>query len=296
MAEWSTLIEPAQLVAALGDADVRVVDCRFDLADPAAGRHAFEDSRIPGGVYADLERDLSGTVGEATGRHPLPAPAAFTEWLGRNGIARDTRVACYDDAAGAFAARLWWLLRHWLGHASVSVLDGGFARWRAEGLPVETGTPAAPPRSEYPEIPPAAVTVDADALAADDNRLQVVDARATARFRGEEEPIDPVAGHVPGAVNRPFMDNLDDNGRWRTPAELRARWQPLAGERPAERVVHMCGSGVTACHNVLAMEHAGLSGSRLYPGSWSEWIRDRERPVERGSGSNDQPAAGADKR
>lgn len=285
MDHWTTLIQPAELFDDLGDENVRVVDCRFDLADAEYGRRSWEAARIPGAVYADVERDLSGPVRPDSGRHPLPSPEALIAWLEDNGIARETRVACYDDGPGAFAARLWWLLRHWLGHESAAVLDGGFARWREEGLPVEEGTPSAPPRCSYPDVTPAPVAVDAAALTCDD-ALQLVDARAPARFRGEQEPIDPVAGHVPGALNRPFMDNLDADGRWLPPETLRAEWLAVVGGMPRECVVHMCGSGVTACHNVLAMEHAGLAGSRLYPGSWSEWITDPERPTERG------PAAG----
>lgn len=282
MTEWTTLIAPAELAAHLDDDDLRIVDCRFDLADADYGRRAFGASRIPGAVYADLERDLSGTPAETTGRHPLPAPDDLIAWLGNNGIARGTRVACYDDASGTFAARLWWLLRHWLGHSAVAVLDGGFARWRAEGYPLEQGEPSIPPVSDYPCIGPASVTVDADALARADSGLQLVDARAAARFRGESEPVDPVAGHVPGALNRPFTANLDAEGRWRRPRDLRAEWRSLLGNQASEVVVHMCGSGVTACHNLLAMDHAGLPGGRLYPGSWSEWIRDPRRPVARG--------------
>lgn len=292
MAEWTTLIPPDELVTHLDDDDVRIVDCRFDLAVPEAGQRAWQESRIPGAVYADLERDLSGTVSEATGRHPLPAVEDFIAWLGRNGIARETRIACYDAASGAFAARLWWLLRHWLGHPAVAVLDGGFARWRAEGDAMEEGEPSVPPVTEYPSIEPAFVTVGADELAQAGRGLQVVDARAPERFRGETEPIDPVAGHVPGALNRPFAENLDDNGRWRSPEELRAAWQGVVGTRPGEAIVHMCGSGVTACHNVLAMDHAGLSGSRLYPGSWSEWVREPRRAVARGSGPDGAPPTG----
>lgn len=282
MTDWTTLIPPEELAAHLNEDDLRILDCRFDLADADYGRRAFGDSRIPGAVYADLERDLSGAVGATTGRHPLPVLGDFIAWLGSNGITRATRVACYDDASGAFAARLWWLLRHWLGHPAVAVLDGGLERWRAEGRRLEEGEPVAPPVTDYPRVTPAAVTVDADALARSEGELQLVDARAAERFRGEAEPIDPVAGHVPGALNRPFGDNLDDNGRWRSPEALRAAWQGVIGARPNEAIVHMCGSGVTACHNVLAMDHAGLSGSHLYPGSWSEWVRDPRRPVARG--------------
>lgn len=282
MTDWTTLIAPGELAVHLDDDDVRIVDCRFDLADVDYGRRAFRESRLPGAVYADIERDLSGVVSKTTGRHPLPAPDDFIAWLGANGVARETRVACYDDASGAFAARLWWLLRHWLGHPAVAVLDGCFARWRAERYPLEEGEPSIPLAADYPRINPASVTVDANALARAGGGLEVIDARAAARFRGETEPVDPVSGHVPGALNRPFTDNLDAEGRWRAPEDLRSEWQALLGDRAGESAVHMCGSGVTACHNLLAMEYAGLPGGRLYAGSWSEWIRDPARPVERG--------------
>ena len=285
--DWQILIKPRRLAAVLGEpADTRIVDCRFDLADPEAGRRTWRERRIPGAVHADLERDLSGVVTSRTGRHPLPDPARFVAWLGQSGIARTTRVACYDAGPGMFAARLWWLLRHWLGHGPVAVLDGGFAAWLAEDLPVEQGVPATPPAASYPDVVPRDVAVDAAAIA--EGGLRVIDARAAARFRGDEEPLDSVAGHVPGAENRPFTENIDAHGRWRSPAALRADWEALLGPAPRDRVVHMCGSGVTACHNLLAMERAGLAGSRLYPGSWSEWIRDPRHPVEQGAGRRDR--------
>lgn len=280
---FTTLIGPETLHARLDDPDWRVFDCRFDLAERDAGRRAWGRGHLPGALFADLEADLSGTPDATSGRHPLPDPAALAAWLGDHGVDADVQVVCYDADSGAFAARLWWLLR-WLGHERVAVLDGGLAAWRAAGYPEETAPPARPaPRRFEPRRRDPEAWVDAAAIAATP-ALLVVDARAPERFRGEHEPIDPVAGHVPGARNRPFTRNLGADGRWLDAGTLRAEWQRVTGEAPAADVVHMCGSGVTAAHNVLSMEHAGLAGSRLYPGSWSEWIRDPARPVEHGPG------------
>jgi len=258
---------------------VVVVDCRFVLGDPQAGRRAYLAGHVPGAVYANLEQDLSGPTGPLTGRHPLPDPAALAQCFAAWGIGPATRVVACDDAGGAMAARLWWLAR-WLGHAHTAVLDGGYAAWLAAGLPVDTRVPAAR-QGGFVARPADALWVATDevtaALAAGTGVL--LDARAPARFDGEEEPIDPVAGHVPGALNRPFSANLDGQQRFLPPAVLRAAFETLLAGRAPRTVMHMCGSGVTACHNLLAMEVAGLAGSRLYAGSWSEWIRDPARPV-----------------
>lgn len=281
---YTTLIETETLRERLDDGDWRVFDCRFDLADPDAGRRAWQAEHIPGALYADLETELAAAPDDTSGRHPLPDAAALAAWLGRNGVDGDVQVVCYDDDNGAFAARLWWLLR-WLGHDRVAVLDGGLAAWRAAGCPLESSTAARPePRRFAARQRDRETWIDAAGIAATPSLL-VIDARAPERFRGEREPIDPVAGHIPGALNRPFTHNLDAHGRWLPPETLRAEWHRLAGGTPAASVVHMCGSGVTAAHNVLSMEHAGLAGSRLYPGSWSEWIRDPSRPIERGPGT-----------
>lgn len=286
----TTLIEPGALHERLDDADWRVFDCRFDLAEPAAGRSDWQAGHIPGALYADLEADLAATPDETSGRHPLPDADALAEWLGHNGVDDTVQVVCYDAASGAFAARLWWLLR-WLGHDRVAVLDGGLAAWRAAGCPLESSPPARPEPRRFPARRRDRETwVDATDIAGTPS-LVVVDARAPERFRGDREPIDPVAGHVPGALNRPFMENVDADGRWRPAETLRAEWRRLAGGASAASVVHMCGSGVTAAHNVLSMEHAGLAGSRLYPGSWSEWIRDPSRPIERGPGTGAEAGA-----
>lgn len=278
----TTLVTPAMLAAHLDHPGWVVIDCRFSLADPAAGERAYREGHIPGARYAHLDRDLAAPVTPVSGRHPLPAPEWLAVKLGVWGVAADSQVVVYDDAGGAFAARLWWLLR-WLGHAAVAVLDGGLPRWRREGRPVTDALPQVAAVTFTPRTALGqAVTVERlqRELAAGEG--VVLDARAPARFRGEVEPIDPVAGHVPGARNRPLQDNLDGQACFLAAGELRRQFHQVLGATRPEQVVHMCGSGVTACHNLLAMEHAGLPGSRLYAGSWSEWIRDPARPVARG--------------
>lgn len=278
---FRTLIAPETLHAHLGREDWRLVDCRFDLADADAGERAWREAHVPGAVYAHLERDLSGPVTSRTGRHPLPDPDRLVQRLGEWGINPASQVVAYDASGGAMAARLWWLLR-WLGHDAVAVLDGGWSAWRGAGFPVESALPSPSPTrferrlSLNESIDTAAVLRAVEG----ESDWRLVDARAPERFRGEVEPIDPVAGHVPGAVNRPFAENLDARGRFLRPEILRERFATIASGR-ADRVAHYCGSGVTACHNVLAMEYAGLGGSRLYAGSWSEWIRDPSHPVTR---------------
>lgn len=259
-----------------------VCDCRFSLADAAAGERAYRAGHVPGARYAHLGRDLSGPVTAGSGRHPLPDRGRLAECFGRWGISVRTQVVAYDDAGGAFAARLWWLLR-WLGHERVAVLDGGWQAWAQEGHPVSTAVPSVHP-ALFESRAPLAQEVGAEEVARALARQEIclIDARAAERFRGEAEPIDPVAGHVPGAVNRPLQDNLGADGHFKPAAELRAALERRTAGFPPRQVVHMCGSGVTACHNLLAMEIAGLAGSRLYAGSWSEWIRDPARPVARG--------------
>jgi thiosulfate/3-mercaptopyruvate sulfurtransferase len=260
---------------------VVLLDCRFDLADPGYGARAYAAGHLPGARRAELERDLSGRPDGRNGRHPLPERAAFAATVARWGIAPGVAVVAYDAEGGPYAARAWWLLR-WLGHDAVAVLDGGRAAWTAAGGTLETAVP--PPAhgaAPYPASPqPAMPTIDADALAAALGRVTLVDARAGERFRGEVEPIDPVAGHIPGALNRVFKRNLGADGRFLPATALRTAFAAF-GARPAD-VVHQCGSGVTACHNLLAMEHAGLAGSVLYPGSWSQWCSDPSRPIARG--------------
>ena len=281
------LISTADLATRLSDPLLRVIDCRFDLADSAAGLRAWQHSRIPHARYVHLNDDLSDLSQTRThGRHPLPSMSALAASLSRLDITRHSQVVAYDQDSGAFAARLWWLLRA-TGFAHAKVLDGGFAAWQRAGLPIETG---AAPKYAPSRLPdhlqlPATAWVDAEVLTQGlaDRTLTLIDARGAPRFRGEVEPIDPVAGHVPGALNRPFMDNLTPEGLFKEPGVLRAEFAQLLRGTSPSAVIHMCGSGVTACHNRLAMDHAGLRGSRLYPDSWSGWITDPDRPVAVGA-------------
>ena len=275
-----TLVTPEQLAAQL-DSWV-VIDCRFSLADTAHGRRVYEQGHIAGARYAHLDDDLSSPKSATTGRHPLPDLATFCAKLGAWGVTPDTQVVVYDDSFGSMAVRLWWLLRG-LGHQKVALLDGNFPKWTREKRPVETAEPAVIPTT-YPV--PANVDWGVDAAAVETMRQspahKLIDARPEMRFTGEVEKIDPVPGHIPGAINWVFEENLDLDGTYLPADELRENYeQLLAGVAPGN-VVHTCGSGVTACHNVLAMEIAGLAGSRLYPGSWSEWITDPARPVATG--------------
>jgi thiosulfate/3-mercaptopyruvate sulfurtransferase len=278
-----TLIDAEALAERLGDPRLRIFDCRFDLARPDAGRERYLDEHLPGAVYADLNRDLAAPATATSGRHPLPSPESFAARLRNWGVNTGSRVVAYDDGSGAYAARLWWMLR-WLGHDEVLVLDGGMRRWLELGLPLDDDVPVPPPAGDFvarlrPECAVDAATVLA---AARDATARVLDVRAAERYRGEVEPIDAVAGHVPGARNHPFTASLDAQGRFLPPDELRRQLTASLDGVPADRTIAMCGSGVTACHLLLALEHAGLSGARLYPGSWSEWSRDPARPVRTG--------------
>lgn len=264
---------------ATGPARWVVVDCRFNLLKPDAGRAAYLDGHIPGAWYADLDRDLSAPRGPLTGRHPLPDPEQLRALFGRFGITPDTRVVAYDEAGGGLAARLWWLLR-WMGHRSVVLLDGGLAAWQRAGLPESQAIPV--PRHDVFQGQPGHMPVlhTAEVWAGlDENAIQLLDARAEERFRGRVEPIDPVAGHVPGALNVPFAGNLAADSRFQTPEHLAQRYGPFVAGRRSEEIVCMCGSGVTACHGIFALELAGVPGAALYPGSWSEWIQSPDRPV-----------------
>lgn len=275
------LIRADELLARVGA--VCVLDARFDLARPDAGAEAFLAGHLPGAQYVHLDRDLSAK-GEVPalcgGRHPLPTREHFAATVARLGITPATLVVVCDAQGGMFAARVWWMLR-WIGHTAVVVLDGGVAAWTAAGGALETGAAQPPvPAAAYPLSPEAGQRViTADALQAQLGRVTLIDARAPERYRGDVEPLDPVAGHIPGALNRPFSANLAAGGRFQPPEVLRAAFLPLLGEG---EVVHQCGSGVTACHNLLAMEIAGLPAATLYAGSWSEWCRDGRRPVARG--------------
>ena len=293
--EFKTLIDAASLQTLLGTprtpSSLIVLDCRFDLAAPDAGGRAYLAGHIPTARYVDLNRDLSAPISAASGRHPLPAPERMAARFEQLGVRGHSQVVAYDDVNGSFAARAWWLLR-WLGHSRAAVLDGGMKAWRAAGGAVEPGgvtqaADSAPgdsaPSASAPRVDPEAVVSSAELVdLLKEGRRLLVDARAPERFAGTVEPIDAVAGHIPGAVNHPFSANLRDDGRFLPPDELERLWRErLNGVSPADTVA-MCGSGVTACHNLLAMEIAGLPGARLYAGSWSEWIRDPERPVARG--------------
>ncbi len=284
------LLSVPELQALLDDPDLVVVDTRHDLADPAAGRIAFEQGHIPGARHAHLDDDLSGPrrprrsgAGQEHdgGRHPLPDPQALRGRLETLGIGERTRLVAVDAQGGMFAARLWWLAR-WLGHADVAVLDGGLQAWQAAGLALEQGAAAPATRGTLPERPPLVRLAGIDDVVArlGDSTRPLIDARAPDRFRGENETLDPVGGHIPGARNRFFRDNLGPDGRFRSAQELAQAWSPLVGD-PARAVLY-CGSGVTACHNLLALEVAGLAGASLYAGSWSDWVSAPSRPVRQG--------------
>jgi len=278
----STLVSISGLAAHLDDADWIICDCRHDLADTGAGRRAYAEAHIPGARFVHLDGDLSAPKTGKNGRHPLPDPAQFARRLGELGIDHSKQVVAYDASGGPYAARLWWMLR-WLGHDAVAVLDGGWNAWLTAGhattkqLPVITAARfTLRIRSES--------AVDAKAFAANLGQPgpRLLDARAPNRYRGENETLDPVAGHIPGAGNRFFQLNLAEDGKFKPAPVLKQEWSTLLGNAGAASVTHYCGSGVTACHNLLAMEIAGLAGSKLYPGSWSEWCSDPARPVETG--------------
>lgn len=280
------LVEVAEVAAHLADPAWRVFDCRHDLTQTEYGAQAYAKGHIPGAQFLHLDRDLSGPASGGNGRHPLPDPAVLAQKLSLCGVGDDTQVVAYDNEGGIFAARLWWLLR-WLGHPRVALLDGGLAGWKRARLPLEEGAPLiAPAHFEARPGSACAAPVDADFVLAHLVRpdMLIVDARSPERFRGENETLDPVGGHIPGAINRFYFDNLDDDGCFFKPAaELRSEFDALLGGQDARNVVQQCGSGVTACHNLLAMELAGLGGSRLYAGSWSEWCADPARPVASGA-------------
>ena len=297
---YTTLITASELAALQASgAEPVVIDTSFDLADTGAGERRFATSHLPGSRYLHLDRDLSGPKDGRNGRHPLPDRAAFARTVGALGVGPATQVVCLDAQGGVYAARLWWMLR-WLGHEAVAVLDGGIQAWqRAGGALVgdaagesagesaggnegHGGRATAAVAVPYPDRPSLAPSIDAVGVAGRGPRVAVLDARSGERFRGEAEPIDPVAGHIPGALNRFHRHNLAEGGGFKPPAVLRDEFAALLADRAPAEVIHSCGSGVTACHNLLAMEHAGLAGSLLYPGSWSEWSADPERAIARG--------------
>lgn len=277
----TTLVSPADLAAHLDDPSWVIADCRYDLADPEAGERAYRDAHIAGALFMHIDRDLSGRKTGSNGRHPLPQLDDVVATFSRAGIDPTKQVVAYDQSNGMWASRLWWMLQ-WLGHRAAAVLDGGVDRWIAEGhLLTAELRDIRPATFVFQRTSPIA-TAQEVAAHLDDGTLTVIDARAPERYRGDVEPIDPVAGRIPGALNRPYSANLDAQGKFKPAQMLRAEFETLLDGASPASVVHQCGSGVTACHNVLAMSVAGLPGSRLYPGSWSEWIADPARPIARG--------------
>jgi thiosulfate/3-mercaptopyruvate sulfurtransferase len=281
--DWAPLITPEALrELRRREPGLVILDVRFDLADVEAGCRAWDAGHVPGSQHVDLERDLSGAKTGRNGRHPLPERADFARTAGRLGITPATPVVVLDAQGGSFAARAWWLLR-WLGHERVALLDGGIEGWQRAGGELVQGATVATPAPPYPAGKVTMPQIDADRLQQRLGRVRLIDARAAPRFRGDDEPLDAVAGHIPGALNRCWQDNLQA-GRFKHIAQLQREFEDVLAGQVAHEVVHQCGSGVTACHNLFAMELAGLKGSVLYPGSWSEWSSDPHRPVARGPG------------
>ena len=286
---FQTLISTATLAGDL-DGSWVIVDCRYDLTHTAWGREQYRAGHVPGAVYASLSDDLSAPPSGTNGRHPLPCAEDMETTFSRLGIAPGAQVAIYDQDTGAYASRLWWMLRY-MGHDTAAVVDGGWAKWVREGRPVRAGEEARPPavfrgqrRKELRVLVP-----QVEAIAADRSAL-LVDARAPERFEGAEEPLDRTPGHIPGAVNHYYKRNLTQEGVMQPPDVLRRQFEETLGGRRPDEVVMYCGSGVTACHNLLALEHAGLQGVKLYPGSWSEWSSDPARPVETGPSDTRKPS------
>jgi thiosulfate/3-mercaptopyruvate sulfurtransferase len=279
---FTTLVSCAELAQHLDDPRWVVVDCRHQLNDPDWGERSYREAHLAGARFLHLDRDLSSPLTGNNGRHPLPDPARLAQRLRDIGLNADSQLVVYDHVGGGMAARLWWLAR-WLGHSQVALLDGGFGAWTAAGLPVDDHQPDITP-GNFSGTPNPAWTVDAAYLLGqlDQASLRLIDARAADRFAGENETLDPVGGHIPGARNRPWMNNLAADGRFKPAAQLREEWLAVLAGSAAADSIQQCGSGVTACHNLLALEVAGLSGARLYPGSWSEWCSDPARPVARG--------------
>ena len=278
------LVSTAELSQQLPDSKWVIFDCRHDLMDAGKGERVYREGHISGAHFANLDIDLSGEKNGKNGRHPLPSPAAFTAFLARHGVTNTSTIVAYDDVGGQFASRLWWLAR-WVGLNQVRLLDGGIQKWLADGHPLSRDVPVPKPTPLLGHADPL-LLLGADEVESrlnDDAAMILIDARAPERYRGEVEPIDPVAGHIPGAYNRFYKENLNPDLTLRTEDELRAAFGNMLGGVPAERVVHQCGSGVTACANIFAMEYVGLKGSKLYAGSWSEWVSDTSRPVVTGA-------------
>lgn len=276
--KFNTLISVSELAKMLDEPSLVIFDCRHELTNADFGTAAYKESHIPGARFAHVDRDLAAMPNGKNGRHPLPELETFAQWLGRMGVSDETQVVAYDSAGGVYASRLWWMLR-WLGHDRVAVLDGGWDAWIAASQPVSREV--AKPTEKRFVAKPRDVNVDAEFILANlkSGEATVVDARSNDRYHGQNETIDPVGGHIPGALNRFFRGNLDTGGQFKRPQQLREEFLALLDKAPASKIVHQCGSGVSACHNLLAMEIAGLPGSRLYPGSWSEWVSDPKRPV-----------------
>jgi thiosulfate/3-mercaptopyruvate sulfurtransferase len=274
------LVSAAELEALLGDDRCIPVDCRFEFSDTDKGRADWRAGHIPGAAYAHLDEDLSSPVTGQSGRHPLPEPGRFAAYLASIGWSPAKLLVAYDEGSNAVASRLWWLMR-WFGQPS-ALLDGGLAAWAASGRPLEQGVPTRPAAPVVELRPTEGMKIETATIVRNLGAGEplLLDARASQRFRGEIEPLDTAAGHIPGALNRPFGSNLEMSGRFKSPALLREEFLGLLAGRDPRTLAHTCGSGVTACHNQFAMELAGLEGSRLYPGSWSEWIRDPARPIE----------------
>jgi thiosulfate/3-mercaptopyruvate sulfurtransferase len=276
-----TIVSVAELAAHVGDPGWVVIDCRHSLQDFGAGQRAYNEGHIPGAFFANVETDLAGEKTGKNGRHPLPDPQRLAAFLAELGVTPQTQIVAYDAGADMFAARLWFLCKY-IGHEAAAVLDGGLAAWTAAGNAVETLEPARPKDGTISPQPRHELTADADAVltSLEKKDLVLLDARGADRFAGQNETIDPVAGHIPGALNRPFKTNFDESGMFKSPEALRAEFTQLGVE--PRRLVHQCGSGVSSAVNLLAMEIAGVTGSRLYPGSWSEWIADPARPIATG--------------
>jgi len=275
------LINTYDLSLHLTDPQWVIFDCRHDLADPGRGERLYRQGHIPGAHFAHLDIDLSGEKSGSNGRHPLPSPASFAAFLARHGVTRTTAVVAYDDAGGPFASRLWWMAR-WIGLRQVYLLDGGIPKWLEEERALSQDVPVAQPVALQARPDPLMLWSVGEVQAhLNDPAYGVIDARSPERYRGEVEPIDPVAGHIPGAVNRFCKLNLNDDLTLRPAAEIRQEFLELMSNRPPDKMLHQCGSGITACMNIFAMEYAGLAGSKLYPGSWSEWISDPSRPIVR---------------
>ncbi|HXF77773.1 MAG TPA: sulfurtransferase [Usitatibacter sp.] len=273
------LVSTAELEKHLGDPGWIVFDTRHDMGDVEKGRRAYAEGHIPGAYFLHVDDDLSGAKTGKNGRHPLPDLATFAARIEASGVTPATQVVVYDDLGGNFAVRLWWMLR-WLGHERAALLDGGYPLWEKEKRPVTKEVPA-PRRGDFKARPHLGDVVDTPFIERfrEDPSIRLVDARAPERFAGLKEPIDPVAGHIPGAVNRFWQKNLGPDGRFKAPEQLKREYAEFLAESKPEQVVHMCGSGVTACHNMFAMALAGIAQGRLYVGSWSEWVADRSRPV-----------------